>query len=153
MGSCDGLSDDSAVIWVRSATFACTFESRNALVGLVSTLTSTAAPAPAFCPTATVNAMFWKRLVVGSLHVQPAERVDCRCWRRSSLGSDRDDVDSGRARNAGLRPDGDAQPLCREVIDLRCVIPVGMSAVTFTPAARDLVRGADRGHSWSRWRR
>ena len=59
IGSCDGLSDDSAVIWVASATFACTLESRNALVGLERTLTLTAAPAPVFPARASVNAIFW----------------------------------------------------------------------------------------------
>ena len=45
-GSSDGLSDDSAVTCVASATFAVTSESRNALVVLPRTLTLTAAPAP-----------------------------------------------------------------------------------------------------------
>src|SRR5208337_736329 len=35
IGSVPGLSDDSAVIWVRPATFAWTLESRNALVVLL----------------------------------------------------------------------------------------------------------------------
>ena len=49
-----------------------------------------------------------------------------------ACGRDRDDVDSGRARDAGLRSDRDTQPLRREVIPPR---RLGMSAVTVTPAA------------------
>ena len=58
MGSCDGAREDSAVICVAPATFACTFMSRYAFVGLVMMLTLTAPPAALFFPPAMVAATF-----------------------------------------------------------------------------------------------
>ena len=67
MLSADGLNDDSAVTWVRSATFAWTLASRNESVVLFRTLTATAAPAPASAADGQGERDVLERLVVGGL--------------------------------------------------------------------------------------